>query len=59
MDVVHVITGGAGGMGLASARRLAATGVVLLADVSQSALEVASATLNDLPADAGRIMRRG
>jgi NAD(P)-dependent dehydrogenase (short-subunit alcohol dehydrogenase family) len=46
MDRVHVITGGAGGMGLASARRLAATGAVLLADVSQSALEIASTALN-------------
>jgi NAD(P)-dependent dehydrogenase (short-subunit alcohol dehydrogenase family) len=45
MDTVHVITGGAGGMGLASAHRLAATGVVLLADSSQTALEMASAVL--------------
>jgi NAD(P)-dependent dehydrogenase (short-subunit alcohol dehydrogenase family) len=56
MDVVHVITGGAGGMGLASARRLAATGVVLLADVSQSALEVASATLKADGIDAETIV---
>jgi NAD(P)-dependent dehydrogenase (short-subunit alcohol dehydrogenase family) len=45
MNVVHVVTGGAGGMGLSSARRLASTGAVLLADSSHEALEIASAAL--------------
>jgi NAD(P)-dependent dehydrogenase (short-subunit alcohol dehydrogenase family) len=43
---VHVITGGGGGMGLATARVLAATGTLILADQSESALEAAKATLS-------------
>jgi NAD(P)-dependent dehydrogenase (short-subunit alcohol dehydrogenase family) len=42
---VHVITGGGGGMGLATARLLAATGALILADQSESALAAAKATL--------------
>jgi NAD(P)-dependent dehydrogenase (short-subunit alcohol dehydrogenase family) len=40
---VSVITGGAGGMGVATASRLAARGPILLADVSQERLEAAAA----------------
>jgi len=42
---VSVITGGAGGMGIATASRLAARGPILLADVSQERLEAAAAEL--------------
>lgn len=44
-DRVHVITGGGGGMGLATARLLGAAGGLILADRSESALATAQATL--------------
>jgi NAD(P)-dependent dehydrogenase (short-subunit alcohol dehydrogenase family) len=56
VDSVHVITGGAGGMGLACARRLAASGAVLLADVSQSALEIARSALKAEGIDAETVV---
>jgi NAD(P)-dependent dehydrogenase (short-subunit alcohol dehydrogenase family) len=42
---VHVITGGGGAMALATARRLAATGVLLLTDRSEELLVASRATL--------------
>ena len=45
-NVVLVITGGAGGMGLASARSLAGRGRVLLLDVDEEHLEEARSTLS-------------
>ena len=44
-DQVFVITGGAGGMGLASARLLASDGRLLLVDLSEEELGAAGATL--------------
>jgi NAD(P)-dependent dehydrogenase (short-subunit alcohol dehydrogenase family) len=44
-DEVIVITGGAGGMGLASARLLASDGPLLLVDLSEEELGAASTTL--------------
>jgi NAD(P)-dependent dehydrogenase (short-subunit alcohol dehydrogenase family) len=48
---VSVITGGAGGIGKASARRLAARGPLLLADVSEAALRATAAELGAEGAD--------
>lgn len=48
MSTVAVITGGAGGMGLATARILGAQHHLLLTDVSAERLEVASSELRDL-----------
>jgi NAD(P)-dependent dehydrogenase (short-subunit alcohol dehydrogenase family) len=48
---VSVVTGGAGGIGLASARRLAGRGPVLLADLDAGRLDAAAAALRDEGAD--------
>lgn len=51
MSRVSVITGGAGGMGLATARIVGRDHAVVLCDVRQDRLETAAATLNDLGID--------
>jgi NAD(P)-dependent dehydrogenase (short-subunit alcohol dehydrogenase family) len=48
MSRVSVITGGAGGMGLATAKIVGRDRAVVLADVRQDRLDSADATLNDL-----------
>jgi NAD(P)-dependent dehydrogenase (short-subunit alcohol dehydrogenase family) len=48
MTTVSVITGGAGGMGLATARILGRDHAVVLCDVRQDRLDAAAATLTDL-----------
>ena len=53
---VYVITGGAGGMGLATAKVLAPRGRVLLLDINDQALEAAHASLADAGIDVG-VMR--
>jgi NAD(P)-dependent dehydrogenase (short-subunit alcohol dehydrogenase family) len=45
MKDVYVITGGGGGMGIATARRFAQKGALLLADVSQASLDQIAAEL--------------
>ncbi|WP_231965002.1 SDR family NAD(P)-dependent oxidoreductase, partial [Mycobacterium sp. E3339] len=52
MDRVSVITGGAGGMGLATAKLVAHDHAVVLCDVRQDRLEAAAATLGELGANA-------
>ncbi|MCV7154397.1 SDR family oxidoreductase [Mycolicibacterium pyrenivorans] len=48
MNQVSVITGGAGGMGLATAKIVGRDRTVVLCDVRQDRLDVAAATLTDL-----------
>jgi NAD(P)-dependent dehydrogenase (short-subunit alcohol dehydrogenase family) len=48
MSRVSVITGGAGGMGLATAKIVGRDRAIVLADVRQDRLDSADATLNDL-----------
>ena len=50
-----VVTGGAGGVGLACARRLGRTRPVLVADVAPDALATAVATLRDEGVDASAV----
>jgi NAD(P)-dependent dehydrogenase (short-subunit alcohol dehydrogenase family) len=52
MNPVSVITGGAGGMGLATAKILGRDHTVVLCDVRQDRLAAAAATLRDLGIDA-------
>ena len=56
MPKVYVITGGAGGMGKAIARRFCQKGIVLLADVSAERLEQAAAELQ--PVAAAEVVHR-
>ena len=51
MSRVSVITGGAGGMGLATAKIVGREHAVVLCDVRQDRLDTAAATLNDLGID--------
>ena len=51
MSRVSVITGGAGGMGLATAKIVGREHAVVLCDVRQDRLDTAAATLNDLGMD--------
>lgn len=48
MNAVSVITGGAGGMGLATAKVIGQTHTVVLCDVRQDRLDLAKKTLDDL-----------
>ena len=48
MSLVSVITGGAGGMGLATAKIVGRDHAVVLCDVSQERLDDAAAVLTDL-----------
>ncbi|HEV7362600.1 MAG TPA: SDR family NAD(P)-dependent oxidoreductase, partial [Mycobacterium sp.] len=48
MNRVSVITGGAGGMGLATATIVGRDNTVVLCDVKQDRLTTAAATLDDL-----------
>jgi NAD(P)-dependent dehydrogenase (short-subunit alcohol dehydrogenase family) len=52
MNQVSVITGGAGGMGLATAKIVGRDHALVLADVRQDRLDAAAATLKDLGIDA-------
>ena len=52
MGRVSVITGGAGGMGLATAKIVGRDHMVVLCDVRQDRLDDAAATLKDLGVDA-------
>jgi NAD(P)-dependent dehydrogenase (short-subunit alcohol dehydrogenase family) len=52
MNPVSVITGGAGGMGLATAKILGRDHTLVLCDVRQDRLDAAAATLRDLGIDA-------
>ncbi|MEB3019640.1 SDR family oxidoreductase [[Mycobacterium] crassicus] len=55
MPTVSVITGGAGGMGLATAKVVGRDHAVVLCDVRQDRLDAASAALNDLAISAAVI----
>jgi NAD(P)-dependent dehydrogenase (short-subunit alcohol dehydrogenase family) len=48
MSQVSVITGGAGGMGLATAKVVGRDHAVVLCDVRQDRLDIAGATLKNL-----------